>query len=348
MPLERKIQSMEQIKSWLLFLTRYKTKKKSFIILLVSITVGCFIIGNISISEKNETVKIYIYARSNDALSSAVVDELTSQSGEYSFVAAKSEDVIFNDVKHAKAQCGYILEENQVELAVSGTVDKNIILVERMGSERTDIVNELFYGAYFKEYAKFYTQSFTDNLADSDISQYFEETYDTEMQKMIANLSFKKVTTDKPVSSKEYVRNILAVIVCLWGFASVSQFVSDKKNGIMLPVPVNRRFLFRILYFGVEFGILTPIMFVGIWLQKSHKGFLYEIATILVYMLAIIIMCVICSYIFKRRLTVLCILPILTIAYVIVCPVFFSLANYFPIINILRYLCLPYYYLRIF
>lgn len=339
---------MEQIKTWLFFLARYKTRKKSFIILLVSIPVICFIIGNISISEKNETVRVYIYARSNDALSSAVVDELTSKNGDYSFVVAKSEDAIINDVKHAKAQCGYILEENQVELAMSGTVDKNIILVERMGSERTDIVNELFYGAYFKEYAKFYAQSFIDNQADTSVSQYFKETYDTEMQKMMDNFSVEKVTTDKPVSSEEYVRNILAVIVCLWGFASVSQFVSDKKNGIMLPVPVNRRFLFRILYFGVEFGILAPIMFAGIWLQKSHKSFLYEIAAIAVYMLAITIMCVISSYIFKRRLTVLCILPILTIVYVIVCPVFFSLANYFPIINILRYLCLPYYYLRIF
>lgn len=339
---------MEQIKTWLLFLNRYKMRKKSFILLLISIPVICFVIGNISLSGKNEPVKVYIYARSNDELSMAVVDDLKSQKSDYSFVVAKSEDDIFNDVKHAKAQCGYILEENQVELALSGTVDKNVILVERMGSAKTDIVNELFYGAYFKEYAKFYSHSFFEEETGPDVYQHFNKIYDIGMQKMMDNFSVEKVTVDKPVSSEDYVRNILAVIVCLWGFAGVSKFISDKNNGILIPVPTNKRFIFRVLYFEVEFEMLAPIMLAGIWLQKCHKGFIYETAAIIIYMLAITIMCVISSYIFRRRLTVLCILPIITIVYVIVCPVFFNLANYFPIINVLRYLCLPYYYMIFF
>lgn len=52
---------MEQIKTWLLFLNRYKMRKKSFILLLISIPVICFVIGNISLSGKNEPVKVYIY-----------------------------------------------------------------------------------------------------------------------------------------------------------------------------------------------------------------------------------------------------------------------------------------------
>lgn len=304
-----------------------------------------FIIGHASLSNTNtdSTTKVYIYPRSNDELSMAIINNLTSLNGDYSFEVAPSEDEIKDDVEHFKAQCGYILEENQIELAKNGASNGNIILVERMGNARTDIVNEIFYGVYFREYAKYYSKEYIQDYSDN-----FSTKYDEHIQQLMDNFSVTKITTEKPVANEDFARNILAVIVCLWGFVSVSKFITDKNKGILIPVPNQKEMLFRVLYFSTELVIIIPFMFLSVCLQNNHKGFLFEFNAILLYIIAITATCVLCSYVIKKRQTVLCILPFLTIIYILVCPVFVSLANYFPIVKILRYLCLPYYYLKSF
>ncbi len=342
---------MKTFKTWTFFLLKYKTRKKSFLAMLICIPILCVIIGNISLSDTNSEVFVSVFARSDDEMSMAVINNLTSMDGKHKFILAKSEAEVREKVKHAKVQCGYILKRNQIQLAHEGIADDNIILVERMGSAKTDIVNEVFYGVYFKEFSKHYSQNFISN-ANGDNSdtttEKFEKSFDEQIDTMMSNFSVEKVTIEKPVTNEDYVRNILAIIICLFGFARVGQFASDNESGLLFPVPAEKRLLFRILYFGVELLLLAPVLFLGLLLQKSHKFFIYEAGAIIMYLLLITIMCVFCSYIFKKKLTVMCILPVLTIVYIIVCPVFFSLASYFPIIDKLRYLCVPYYYLRLF
>ncbi|MCQ2531582.1 MAG: ABC transporter permease [Saccharofermentans sp.] len=335
---------MRTINSWFKILIKKTLLNRAFIALLILIPLLCIGLGKFgSLSTEKHTEIIYICARSHDEVSDNFIANLEGEYDGYSFVYEEDEDKILHDVRNHTALCGYILEKNQTERIAKGKLQGNIILVERIGNLQTDIVNEIVFSEYYRQYTRYYTP-IAIGEGDEDL---FKANFDEHTSETLLNYSIKKIQPDLRETNavNRSAHNIIGVIMCLFGMLIISDFISEKERGLLYPVMPKNRFIFRIVYFTVPIIMLTPFALIGSLIQEANNGILKELISILLYDILLIVLCVACSYIIKKRQTIMGMIPILTILYIVICPVFIDLASYLPIIAILRYLCPPFYYM---
>lgn len=336
---------LKKFNSWITVIFKMTISNRAFIALIILIPVLCFAVGKIStMTSADETALIYLYARFEDSFSSAILDELEGEHDGYSFVIADSEEQIETEVSDHTALCGYIFEEDIPERIAAGNYDKNITVVERVGNLKTDIINEMVFSCYYEKFAECYIESEMPSL-DTDV---FEENYSRYVVNSEFNYTIEQVEeAPENTSSAIYVaRNIIAIILCVFGMLLLGSFISDSEKGLLRAVSPNLRLLFRITYFAVPFALLTPLALLGLFLQDMHGGFGGELIDIVLYNLLLIILCTVFSYIVRKRQIVLGLIPVLTVLFIVICPVIADFSEYVPVIGLLRYVCPPYFYIR--
>ena len=336
--------NMRILKSWLHILIKKTLLNKAFIALLLIIPVISVCLGKFSaMSEEEPTATIYISARSSDEVSDAVIEDLIGEYDGYSFVYEEDEDKILHDVRNHTALCGYILEKNQTERIADGKLKGNIILVERIGNLQTDVVNEVVFSAYYKEYTKYYTPIYL-GLGDTDT---FNKNFDRLTSSTLLNYTIEKLSTDDEADNalERSAHNLVGIIMFLFAMLNISDFILEKEHNLLYPINPKNRLAFRCIYFAVPLMMLSPFALIGTMLQNVNDGFLFELLHILLYDLLLVIICLVLSVVIKKRHIIIGMLPILTIIYIVICPVFEDLSTYLPIIGILRYLCPPFYYM---
>lgn len=335
---------MRTVNTWLKILFKKTIYNKAFIGLLVLIPVLCYCLGAFSnLSNKDADATIYIYARSNDEISTRFIDDLEGEYDGFSFVIADSEKQIMNDVRSHKALCGYILEKNQDERVARGKQEGNIILVERIGNLQTDVVNEIVFSAYYREYTRYYTPLHVEMANKEEFTKNYDEITDN----TLLNYTVEKVypEDDSNDATGRSARNIIGVILCLFAMLLISDFIQEKDSGLLFPIKPSKRLLFRFFYFATPLLMIAPFALLGTMIQSNNRGFVSEIIRLVLYSLMLIILCVLSSYIIKKRHVIIGMIPVLTILFIVLCPVFIDLSTFLPIINILRYFCPPFYFM---
>lgn len=334
---------MRTVKSWIRILGKKTLVNRAFIILLVLIPLLSIFMGMFGTNiHKANPPKIYLYAREDDPISEAVMDSLLGVYKGYSFVEADSEEQIQRDVRTHNALCGYIFAEDQMERVEEHTVKGNIVLVERIGNIETDIVNEIVFSAYYKEYTKYYTISYMDLEEDLFVTNYENIVTSSSLHYSADTISSRD---DANNAVNRSARNIIGVILCLFAMLNISEFISDTEHSIFYPVKPKQRFAFRAVYFSIPILMLSPFVLIGTMIQETNKGFFMELGQLLLYDVILIVLSIICSFIIKKRHIILGMIPMLTILYIILCPVFLDLSIYLPVIRILRYFCPPFYFM---
>lgn len=335
---------MRTVNTWLRVLFKKTIYNKAFIGLLLLIPILCYCLGAFSnLSNKDADATIYIYARSEDEISTRVIDSLEGEYDGFSFVYADSEKQIKDDVRTHKALCGYILEKDQDKRIRRGEQEGNIILVERIGNLQTDIVNEIVFSAYYREYTRYYAPLHVEMANKEDFNKNYDEITDN----TLLNYTIEKVypEDDSNDATGRSARNIIGVILCLFAMLLISDFIQEKDSGLLFPVKPSSRLLFRCLYFATPIFMIAPSALLGTMIQSNNRGFLAELIQLILYSIMLIVLCVICSYLIKKRHVIIGMIPILTILFIVLCPVFIDLSTFLPIINILRYFCPPFYFM---
>ena len=328
--------------SWLRIIIKKTLNNKAFIAMLFLIPLIVFGVVKINdIESQKKSTKVYLYAREQDEFSDNVISELVGDYEGYSFVEAKSEEQVLDDVKNHRALCGFILEEDQIERIKDGKERGNIIFVMRVGSVNADIIKEMFFSSYYKEYTKY----FTINYWGMEDSLEFEENYYSVVENTIFSYSIDELETEDDVSSMLNVKSLLGILVSIFSLLIIADFITDKENGILYPIPPKKRFGFRVLYFATPLMMLAPFVYLGVVFSPNSSGYVKELISIILYILFTLCLSVGLSYVIKKKSIIMGMIPVLTLFYIVVCPVFIDLSVYLPVFNVLKYFCPPYYYM---
>ena len=343
--------------TWILILVKRQLKNVTFLIMLLAIPLICILVNAFNNKPDGKPVVAYICPKANDEVSKAICESLTSINSDYKFLICDDEEELKRNVRNSNVECGYIFSQNILENMQNGIREGNITIVERMGNVKTDILNEVVFSEYYRQYGKIYSQAFMDHLAnekpDSDNvnngldSQHkeFIEKYDELMASVSENYVIEKLKTEKEERTINTARNLLGLLLFLYALLLEGRFIRDKERRLLSAIPVKKQLLFRFVYFTSAIFIIVPFIYLAVVFGTDNAGLLNELICIMFYGILLVILVVLLSYIIKNSVIIYGIIPVLTLAYIVICPVFIDLSNYFGVIKVIRYLCPPYYYM---
>lgn len=350
---------MEKIRklfTWYYLLNKRLLKKRSFLILLLMVPLLAFGMRIVS-KQDSGVITIMLYkSETADELAEEVIDKLLTSESVIQYVTTDSEEEAYEAVKSGQVDGAWIFPENMQEridnFAESSLKHAGVVtVVEREDTVFLQLAREKLYGELY-DYVSFavYEHYVTTNLGiEEEITEEeFLAVYKVKgIEENLFQFSFldpEEETDD--VDNMHYllapVRGLLALVVVLVGLASALYYQQDKKEGTFARIPVKYRLFFEYGYHMIAITDCAIVMLVALYASGTFFSLGKEVLLMFLY-------CMMCAG-FIHLVRWLCgtaqrlaaCIPILMLAMLVLCPVFFSVQGLQPI----RYLLPTFYYLQ--
>ena len=308
--------------------------------------------------EEQDSGKILIGMYSEDTeFVPEVFDVLLAQDGMFEFYICDTEEMLTNDVISRKAECGYVFKAGFKEKLDDRDFKRAILVYSAPSTIAADLSKEVVFAGLFEVYGEYLLEQFageSDVFAGMDAEQVRAELVDAYRDEMSSGSTFSfqyETLSTEPIEAGTAriafpVRGMLAIYLMIIGLFSVVALRQDEERGLFITLSHAERVPCKLV------SVAAPVCMAGIsvlltlLITGNFDHGIGEIPLLLMY----IIMIVLVSYLLKliiRDPVVLCgLIPIFILCSMVVCPVFFDVSQWVPELKAMRYLFLPYYYMR--
>ena len=321
---------------WTWLLTKRLYKKWTFLLLLALIPALVLGYGLVDKGDAGVLTIALSCQDWEDEAAEEMVEILQRGSQLIRFQVYPTEDAAEDAVKSAQADAAWIFLEGtreRLEAFAHGFSNRDafIRVVEREASVSTILAREkLSAAAYTQVGEALYVRYLRENVpALEGVSQ--EEFLEYFRQVNLNGQLFTFASQGRDTNSREAsyltapVRGLLAVVVVLAGLAGAMYYQQDKAVGTFARVPENRGFL---LEMGCQLLILTNVLGasqVALVLTGDTRGFWPEAGAFVVFLFACLGFSMLLGTLLPRRNAMAVALPVIAVAMLAVCPVFFDL-----------------------
>lgn len=322
---------MLNILKWFFMLSKRLYKKPSFLILLLLIPLCVFAFSFVA-KQNSGFVNVVLSAPDDDKVSNAVIEELLNESSIISFTVADSEQEALAEVKSGLADEAWIFTENardEINEFVGGDREKVVTVYTKEQNVTVRLAREKLTGVLYKYCARAYYLDYIrsmfselDDKSNGELMAYFDNTSVDDSLFAFENPSntLDKVETINYLTSP--IRGLLAIFAVLCGLAATMYYKQDEASGTFSYVKNNRKCF-------VAFGcVLTAVINISVVLLLSlsiaslSTGFLKELVIVFLYAVSCTSFCLLLGAIFKKLNTYSAIIPLLTVVFIGICPVF--------------------------
>ncbi len=338
-----------------LILNKRILKKKIFlfILLLIPLSVACLAIasnadaGIITVALAAEDI--------SDPIASEIIDDLENGDSLIRFVVADSPADAVSLVESAEADAAWIFPQNMKEKIAefadfSSERNRFMLIIQREDSVLLKLSHEKLNSTLYPYLSLAHCEDYiydnlltTSDISSEAIKQYYDS-IDAEGADLFQMVYASGVNAND--NEQNYLlspaRGLLAILIMLGGLAAAMFYTSDESSGVFDRMPRGRRFAIAIEYHAVAVFDVAIAAFVAILLGGLSVSFFYELAAMLLYMIAVVGSCMLLRLICHKNRLLASLTPALSIIMAVLCPIFIAP----PIIPILQYLLPPYYYLN--
>ncbi len=342
---------MLKVLKWFFMLSKRLYKKPSFIILLLLIP-SCVFAFSFVAKQDSGFVNVVLASTDDDKVANAVINELLNEKSLINFSRASSEEAALAEVKSGLADEAWVFQsdvENKINDFVGKSKNPVVTVFTKEQNVSVRLTREKLTGVLYKYCARaFYIDyvrskfSQLDNLSNNQLIAYFDDTsvddslFSFKNPNNVANESEPANYLTTPI------RGLLAIFAVLCGLAATMYYKQDEISGTFSYVKNNRKGF-------VAFGcVLTAVVNISVVLLLSlslaslSTGFFKEVIILLLYAVSCTAFCLLLGSIFKKLNTYSAIIPLLTVVFIGICPVFFD----FRILHSLQILFPPTYYVN--
>lgn len=327
---------MQRLSRWFLMLNKRLYKKLSFIIILFLIPVLILTFSYVSKQDSGLLTIALAQVDKSDQISTDVINELQKEDSVIRFVTVATPQDAFDMVKSSAADEAWIFSENMQEkidafMKGDSTSQSTVTVVCKDQSAIMNIANEKLSGTMYKHYAKSYYLSFIrdnlsqlDSLSDEELIEYFDNVKLNEELFVFANADGSAISEPDTNYLFSPVRGLLAILIVLCGMAATMYFMQDEKFGTFSFVKDQNKIY--VSFFCILIAVLNISFFVFISLMITDKDavFIRELFNIIMYTLCVSSFCLLVKQIFRSLKTYSCVIVLLVVAMIAVCPVFFD------------------------
>ena len=338
---------------WAALLTKRLYKKWTFLLILALIPALVLGYGMVDKSDSGVLTIALSCQDWKDEAATEMVNALKSGSQLIRFRVYPTEAAAEDAVKSAEADAAWIFLEGtqeRLEAFAHGFSNRDafIRVVEREESVSTILAREkLSAAAYTQVGEALYIQHLRARVPALDgVSQEVLMDYYRQVNlngQLFTFASQGQVTTSREASYLTApVRGLLAVVAVLAGLAGTMYHQQDRIAGTFDRVPENRGFL---LEMGCQLLILVNVLAVAeaaLALTGETRGFWLEAGAFLVFLFCCLGFSILLGALLSNRNAMAVALPVIAVAMLAVCPVFFDLG----FLRRVQFLFPPTYFLR--
>lgn len=321
---------------WVVLLTKRLYKKWTFLLLLALIPALVLGYGLVDKSDAGVLTIALSCQDWDDQAAAEMVRDLENGSQLIHFQVYPTEEAAEEAVRSARADAAWIfLEDTQerLEAFAHGFSDRDafIRVVEREESVSTVLAREKLSAAAFTQVGKaLYLQYLRakvpalDGVSQDEFLEYFRQV-NLNGQLFTFDSQGQEATAQEASYLTAPVRGLLAVVVVLSGLAGAMYHQQDKAAGTFARVPENRGFL---LEMGCQLLILTNVLAVAeaaLALTGDTRSFWPEAGAFVVFLFTCLGFSMLLSTLLSHRNAMAVALPVIAVAMLGVCPIFFDL-----------------------
>ncbi len=343
---------MQRLCKWIFLLNKRLYKKASFIVILVLIIAAMAGFGVLFEAESGFLNIVLVNKNKNDAISTGIVKDLLSEKSMILFKEVSTAKEAVDKVKAGSADAAWIFSEN-TQKDIKEFLDNNskvsmVSVVEREQNVALRLSHEKLTAKLYRYASKQYYISFVrdkiwglDKLSDDEIGEYFDNTNISDELFVYGDVKGSTEMTDINYLTAP-IKGLLAVIITVCGMAGMLYYMQDKKRKTFDLIPEDRRFY--LAYISVFIAVLNVavVCFAALIVTGTTVAILKEIICILLFALSVSSFCVLLYSIFPKINLFASLIPVLTVALICICPVFYdftelrALSHIFPVTYYLR------------
>lgn len=342
--------------TWFLLFLKKLVYKKIFVALLLFLPITAFA-GRIFYSNSSTIIKVGIVWNEQDKLADMAGKNLLNYQENIQFLKYENKEQLKDAVYTKEIQWGYVFTENFDEKIFTGNAKNSIECFKTPSSFFSKITDEIIFSAVMKEYAKEALIEYTEksNLFSFDITKkeknILSEKYNTYLNgKETFSFSYHSLNTGANEKTENFIaspiRGICAVLLLFAGLYGGILSIEYEKKGIYKRLsPLDKQKAVVICIFSaVSMVFLSSVL--SFFIAGSFRGIFYEIRLLLFYVFSIIGFSFFLTSVFKKESILSGMIPVLMIACILFCPVFFDISLFAPNFRFIGYLLLPFYYLK--
>ncbi len=275
------------------------------------------------------------------------------------FYSVSSKEEVYADISDKKAVSGYIFPADlEQRLKTYAAEKKPFITVIQHDEEMSNkLVNEIILSRLYKTHA---WQILLDFISEKiskkknftlDVPFLQERVKAYDRHELLFHFEYadgsENTLLNEPASLLLMpLRGVIAVLTFLSCMAGALTWYEDKLNGVSRNLSGKKQKL------CMFFSLFVPALFAGglglfsLGMTELSEGFQKETSSMLAFLFACISLNFFLLSIFRQKEVFLSLLPGITVGSLLLCPVFFDLSIYSPVIKLLRSLFPAHYYLR--
>ena len=342
---------MSKISKWFFMLSKRLYKKPSFVALLLLVPLMLFAFS-FAAKEEGGFVRVVLAKADNDEISEEIINELISEDSLIQFTKADSEEEAVEQVKSGGADEAWVFKANLKDNlnkflkeddshAVSVYTKEQNVTVRLAREKLTSVLYKHCAKSYYIDYVRS-RFSDLDNLSDEKLSVYFEKASIDEslfvFKNPNSNIDNLKNTNYLTVP----IRGLLAIFAVLCGMAATMYFKQDEIYGTFSFVKNSRKWLMEYACVITAVINVAAVLLLSLVISSLSVNIFKEILIMLLYVLCCAAFSVLLGTIFKRLNTYSAIIPLITVVFIGVCPIFFDFRNLY----LLQMLFPPTYYVN--
>lgn len=323
---------------WFLLLSKRLYKKATFVAILVIIPLCVFAF---SIIAKQDSGFVHIVlAHQGDPLSEEIARELEGEDSIIDFTLLESKEEAIELVKSGQADEAWIFPKNlgdSVDKFLGNKEDSIVSVVTGEQSVALRLSREKLSAALYKYCAKAYYLDYIranvpelDGISEEKLVAYYDETAVDEELFVYADPVEKAGVKTNYLTSP--IRGLLGIMTLVSAMAAAMYFMEDERSGTF--AFVKHRHKNRVFTGCVLTAVLnvSVIILLSLCLGNLSGNIFREIAIILLYAMLCTAFAVLLGQIFVSLRGYASMIPLLTVACIGVCPVFFDFKGIWQIL----------------
>ena len=355
---------MRRIRTWFFLSCKRHVCRLSFFMILLLFPLGTFLLRNLQ-KDGESSIRIAVCAEPDakragkgqkQTLEQEVVLALTEgqTDGLFQFYQCDSEEEVKDEVASKRAECGYVILAGLRERMDQKDFKRSIKVYSAPSTVAARLASETVFAAVIKLYDRELFCQYMEEKTGEEI-QASGVIYD-KWKENGSTFDFTYELTngqgakqEEPVELSVFpVRGVVAIYVLVIGLYGGAIGLADKKKGVFLKVPYGSRILCTLAGQAAPVCLGAVSGFAALWTGGCMGSWIYELAALFGYGMAVILFSWILSQICRREETVCCLIPFFLVGSLIFCPVFLDIRKYVPEFGIVERLFLPGYYIRLF
>lgn len=340
---------MIKLCKWFFMLSKRLYKKATFVVLLLLIPI-CVLAFSFVASRSGGFVKVVLAQEDNkDKIASEIITSLSQEDSLVSFSVADSKDLALNEVENGLADEAWVfVGDTQAAINEFGKSPKPVVAIftkeqsvtVRMAREKlTSALYKYCARAYYLDYMRA-NFSKLNGFSDQELLVYFQNTSVDDNLFEFNNPNSATLAPTNYLTSP--IRGLLAVFTVLCGLAAIMYYKQDEANGTFAYVKNSRKGLVAFVCTLTAIINIMLVLFVSLLLSSLCTSILRELIVLVLYAVCCTSFCLLLGTIFKNIRTYSAIIPLLTVIFIGVCPIFFDFRSLYT----LQLLLPPTYYVN--